>query len=114
MTSSSVQLKRSTLEAQLSIPHTRGTSPSVSPSREHQRASSSNPLYQHRQSSANIVTSNNALLNDLETIDKLTEVRTEIGLARAFVRLSLEKKLLGNHLKQLLNEPELLRFAENI
>ena len=42
-------------------------------------------------------------------IDKLTEVKTEIGMARAFVRLSLEKKLLADHLKQLLKEGELLR-----
>jgi hypothetical protein len=39
----------------------------------------------------------------------LTEVKTEIGMARAFVRLSLEKKLLADHLRQLLSESELLR-----
>lgn len=42
-------------------------------------------------------------------IDKLTEIKTEIGMARAFVRLSLEKKLLADHLRQLLSEAELLR-----
>lgn len=42
-------------------------------------------------------------------IDKLTEVKTEIGMARAFVRLSLEKKLLADHLRQLMSEAELLR-----
>ncbi|RNA43383.1 DENN domain-containing [Brachionus plicatilis] len=51
----------------------------------------------------------NDLLADLARIDKLTEVKTEIGLARAFVRLSLEKKLLADHLRQLLSEAELLR-----
>jgi hypothetical protein len=56
----------------------------------------------------------NDLLTDLDTIDKLTEVRTEIGLARAFVRLSLEKKLLGEHVKQLLNDGELLRCEARI
>lgn len=49
------------------------------------------------------------LLDDLACVDKLTEVKTEIGKARAFVRLSLEKKLLAWHLRQLLNEAELLR-----
>ncbi|CAF0736302.1 unnamed protein product [Brachionus calyciflorus] len=51
----------------------------------------------------------NDLLADLARIDKLTEVKTEIGMARAFVRLSLEKKLLADHLRQLLSEAELLR-----
>jgi DENN domain-containing protein 5 len=52
------------------------------------------------------------LINDLATIDKLTEVKTEIGLARAFVRLSLEKKMLGEHLRQLLNKGDLLRYMK--
>lgn len=51
----------------------------------------------------------NDLLDDLARVDKLTEVKTEIGMARAFVRLSLEKKLLADHLRQLLGEAELLR-----
>ena len=42
-------------------------------------------------------------------IDKLSDVKTEIGMARAFVRLSLEKKLLADHLRQLVGENELLR-----
>ena len=96
---------------QLSLPSNGGTSPSVSPSRDHQRASSThNSLYDRRPTIISTQPSNNSLLNDLATIDKLTEVRTEIGLARAFVRLSLEKKLLGDHLTQLLNEAELLRY----
>lgn len=49
------------------------------------------------------------LLNDLACVDKLSEVKTEIGKARAFVRLSLEKKLLAEHLRRLLDEAELLR-----
>lgn len=42
-------------------------------------------------------------------VDKLAETKTEIGMARAFVRLSLEKKLLADHLRQLLSEAALLR-----
>lgn len=105
-----MQRKRSTLG--LPIPHSHGTSPSLSPSRDYQRASSNhNSVYQRKPSSMNVVSNNNALLSDLATIDKLTEVRTEIGLARAFVRLSLEKKLLGDHLRQLLNEVDLLKLV---
>lgn len=36
-------------------------------------------------------------------------MKTEIGMARAFVRLSLEKKCLAEHLRQLLNERDLLK-----
>jgi hypothetical protein len=49
------------------------------------------------------------LIRDLSTIDKLTEVKTEIGLARAFVRLSIEKKVLGEHLKSLISDTGLLK-----
>lgn len=49
------------------------------------------------------------LIRDLSTIDKLTEVKTEIGLARAFVRLSIEKKVLGEHLKSLISDSGLLK-----
>ena len=39
------------------------------------------------------------------------EIKTDVGYARAFVRLSLEKKLLSSHLKQLLCESHLLKCA---
>jgi hypothetical protein len=51
----------------------------------------------------------NDLFADLARIDKLNEAKTEIGMARAFVRLSLEKKLLAGHLRQLLSETDLLK-----
>lgn len=39
----------------------------------------------------------------------MEEVKTDIGFARAWVRLSLEKKCLSRHLKTLLSNQELLR-----
>lgn len=39
----------------------------------------------------------------------MTDIKTEIGYARAWVRLSLEKKLLSKHLRELLADTTLLR-----
>ena len=41
----------------------------------------------------------------------MSEIKTEIGYARAWVRLSLEKKLLSKHLRTLLSDNELLRWV---
>lgn len=41
----------------------------------------------------------------------MTEIKTDIGYARAFVRLALERKLLHKHVKTLLSNQELLRFV---
>ncbi len=80
---------------------------------QHKRAQSvhqSNEHHHHSQQNfSTFPPLKNDLLGDLSRIDKLTEVKTEIGMARAFVRLSLEKKLLAEHLRQLLSEGELLR-----
>ncbi|XP_028967875.1 DENN domain-containing protein 5B [Galendromus occidentalis] len=50
-----------------------------------------------------------ALSNDIRFIQAMEEVKTDIGFARAWVRLSLEKKCLSRHLKTLLANQELLR-----
>ena len=42
-------------------------------------------------------------------IQGITEIKTEIGYARAWIRLSLEKKVLSKHLRALLADDELLR-----
>lgn len=39
----------------------------------------------------------------------MSDIKTEIGYARAWVRLSLEKKLLSKHLKTLLADSALLK-----
>ncbi|KAK9496634.1 hypothetical protein O3M35_013114 [Rhynocoris fuscipes] len=51
----------------------------------------------------------NTLVYDLRSVQAMTEIKTHIGYARAFIRLSLEKKLLSRHLRTLLSETTLLR-----
>lgn len=45
----------------------------------------------------------------LRNIQGISEIKSEIGYARAWIRLSLEKKVLSRHLKALLADDELLR-----
>ncbi|XP_077493627.1 DENN domain containing pinstripe isoform X3 [Amblyomma americanum] len=52
-----------------------------------------------------------SLLLDVKTVQAMTEVKTDIGYARAWVRLALEKKLLSKHLKKLLSNQELVRSS---
>ena len=40
----------------------------------------------------------------------MTDIKTHIGYARAWVRLSLEKKILSKHLRTLLSDSTLLRY----
>ena len=39
----------------------------------------------------------------------MSELKTEVGRARAFVRLALEKKCLSRYLSELLSNKELIR-----
>ncbi|CAM9544840.1 unnamed protein product [Lampetra planeri] len=48
-----------------------------------------------------------SLTQDMRHIQNITEIRTDVGRARAWVRLSMEKKLLSRHLKQLLSDEDL-------
>ena len=41
----------------------------------------------------------------------MKEIKTDIGRARAFIRLSLEKKLLAAHIKELLANHDLLKYV---
>ncbi|KAI4485582.1 hypothetical protein M0802_012704 [Mischocyttarus mexicanus] len=50
-----------------------------------------------------------SLIFDIRNIQAMTDIKTHIGYARAWVRLALEKKLLSRHLKTLLSDSELLR-----
>lgn len=45
-------------------------------------------------------------------IQNISEIKTDVGKARAWVRLSMEKKLLSRHLKQLLSDHELTKWAK--
>ncbi|XP_021707932.1 DENN domain-containing protein 5A isoform X3 [Aedes aegypti] len=46
---------------------------------------------------------------DIRNIQAMTDIKTHIGYARAWVRLALEKKLLSRHLRSLLTDTALLR-----
>ncbi|CAB3236116.1 unnamed protein product [Arctia plantaginis] len=50
-----------------------------------------------------------SLTFDMRNVQAMTDIKTEIGYARAWVRLSLEKKLLSKHLRELLADTTLLR-----
>jgi hypothetical protein len=47
--------------------------------------------------------------SSLRHIQNIGEIKTDVGKARAWVRLSMEKKLLSRHLKQLLSDHELTK-----
>lgn len=49
------------------------------------------------------------LFSVYRNVQAMTDIKTEIGYARAWVRLSLEKKLLSKHLRELLSDTTLLR-----
>ncbi|KHN87955.1 DENN domain-containing protein 5A [Toxocara canis] len=46
---------------------------------------------------------------DLKNVLRMTEIKTDIGYARAFVRLALERKLLHKHLKTIISNTALLQ-----
>ncbi|KAA8579902.1 hypothetical protein FQN60_005437 [Etheostoma spectabile] len=48
-------------------------------------------------------------LEQAEHIQSMSEIKTDVGRARAWIRLSLEKKLLSQHLKQLLSRQALTK-----
>ncbi|XP_041131536.1 DENN domain-containing protein 5A isoform X3 [Polyodon spathula] len=50
-----------------------------------------------------------SLIKDMRHVQNISEIKTDVGKARAWVRLSMEKKLLSRHLKQLLSDHELTR-----
>uniref|UniRef100_UPI00398EE244 DENN domain-containing protein 5A isoform X3 n=1 Tax=Pristiophorus japonicus TaxID=55135 RepID=UPI00398EE244 len=50
-----------------------------------------------------------SLTQDMRHIQNIGEIKTDVGKARAWVRLSMEKKLLSRHLKQLLSDHELTK-----
>ncbi|KAM4749649.1 DENN domain-containing protein 5B isoform 2-T2 [Rhinophrynus dorsalis] len=50
-----------------------------------------------------------SLIQDMRHIQHLSEIKTDVGRARGWIRLSLEKKLLSQHLKQLLTNQALTK-----
>jgi len=55
-----------------------------------------------------------SLIFDIRNVQAMTDIKTHIGYARAWVRLALEKKLLSRHLKILLSDTALLRCVRKI
>ncbi|KPM07491.1 DENN domain-containing protein 5A-like protein [Sarcoptes scabiei] len=49
------------------------------------------------------------LFYDYKSIDEMKEIKTDIGKSRAFIRLSIERKLLSKHLRTLLYNQDLLQ-----
>ncbi|KAG5830703.1 hypothetical protein ANANG_G00313440 [Anguilla anguilla] len=50
-----------------------------------------------------------SVIQDMRHIQNMSEIKTDVGRARAWIRLSLEKKLLSQHLKQLLSRQALTK-----
>ncbi|XP_068134357.1 LOW QUALITY PROTEIN: DENN domain-containing protein 5B [Hyperolius riggenbachi] len=50
-----------------------------------------------------------SLIQDMRHIQNLSVIKTDVGRARGWIRLSLEKKLLSQHLKQLLTNQALTK-----
>ncbi|XP_010746605.1 DENN domain-containing protein 5B isoform X2 [Larimichthys crocea] len=50
-----------------------------------------------------------SLIQDMRHIQSMSEIKTDVGRARAWIRLSLEKKVLSQHLKQLLSRQALTK-----
>ncbi|XP_069716123.1 DENN domain-containing protein 5B isoform X3 [Phaenicophaeus curvirostris] len=50
-----------------------------------------------------------SLIQDMRHVQNMSEIKTDVGRARAWIRLSLEKKLLSQHLKQLLSNQALAK-----
>nr|XP_006818506.1 PREDICTED: DENN domain-containing protein 5A [Saccoglossus kowalevskii] len=49
------------------------------------------------------------LTHDIRKIQSMKDVKTDVGYARAWIRLALERKLLSKHLKELLSDYELCK-----
>ncbi|XP_055963796.1 DENN domain-containing protein 5B isoform X2 [Sorex fumeus] len=50
-----------------------------------------------------------SLTQDMRHVQNMSEIKTDVGRARTWIRLSLEKKLLSQHLKQLLSDQPLTK-----
>ncbi|XP_069084297.1 DENN domain-containing protein 5B isoform X1 [Pleurodeles waltl] len=50
-----------------------------------------------------------SVIQDMRHIQHMSEIKTDVGRARGWIRLSLEKKLLAQHLKQMLSNQALTK-----
>ncbi|EFA02072.1 DENN domain-containing protein 5B [Tribolium castaneum] len=66
-------------------------------------------LSESRNIKGDLPTLPDSLLFDIANVQAMTDVKTGIGMAKAWVRLALEKKQLSKHLRTLLSDQTILR-----
>ncbi|XP_064877743.1 DENN domain-containing protein 5B-like isoform X3 [Oncorhynchus nerka] len=78
---------------------------------QHQAESpvSNGPERRKSESSIGMPSLRASVIQDMRHIQSMGEIKTDVGRARAWIRLSLEKKLLSQHLKQLLSRQALTK-----
>ncbi|KAL0962627.1 hypothetical protein UPYG_G00342960 [Umbra pygmaea] len=70
---------------------------------------SNGPERRKSESSIGLPSLQTSVVQDMRHIQSMGEIKTDVGRARAWIRLSLEKKLLSQHLKQLLSRQALTK-----
>ncbi|XP_054266195.1 DENN domain-containing protein 5B isoform X4 [Macrosteles quadrilineatus] len=85
------------------------SSPTVGRSRSETRTSNTRRLSEESHAQPSLRPLPSSLTFDMRCVQAMTDIKTHIGYARAWVRLSLEKKLLSRHLRTLLSDTALLK-----
>ncbi|XP_076862926.1 DENN domain-containing protein 5B isoform X1 [Brachyhypopomus gauderio] len=70
---------------------------------------SNGPERRKSESSVGLPALHVSVVQDMRHIQHMEEIKTDVGRARAWIRLSLEKKLLSQHLRQLLTNTALTK-----
>ncbi|XP_054154674.1 DENN domain-containing protein 5A-like [Oppia nitens] len=65
-------------------------------------------IHQNRVSNSPLKSLPTTLLYDIRSVRSMSDIKTDVGKSRAFIRLSLERKLLSKHLRTLLANNDLL------
>uniref|UniRef100_A0A8C7FFF4 DENN/MADD domain containing 5B n=1 Tax=Oncorhynchus kisutch TaxID=8019 RepID=A0A8C7FFF4_ONCKI len=76
---------------------------------KHTHTLSNGPERRKSESSIGMPSLRASVIQDMRHIQSMGEIKTDVGRARAWIRLSLEKKLLSQHLKQLLSRQALTK-----
>ncbi|XP_077285718.1 DENN domain containing pinstripe [Arctopsyche grandis] len=107
---STVGLENESAAKQRQSPNrSRDSSRSSSRDSSRDRLSSGSNTLERKQNTSPLRPLTESLTFDMRNIQAMSDIKTEIGYARAWVRLSLEKKLLSKHLKTLLADSALLK-----
>ncbi|XP_078424625.1 DENN domain-containing protein 5B-like isoform X4 [Cetorhinus maximus] len=69
----------------------------------------SGPERRRSDSGLNLPTLRVSLIHDMRHVQHMSEIKTDVGRARAWIRLSLEKKVLSQQLKQLMFNQALIK-----